>query len=241
MAEFLTTRGISYQLELLIDQAVAQITLISPYLKIPSGLLDRLKAAERRGVQIRLVYGKRELKDAEWDRLLGLKKLTVSFAEHLHAKCYANERTVIISSMNLYDFSERMNVEMGVLLTAGDGEAFRKAQEEVGRVVDASVREHPMGGVRATLTSFFQRATLSPQSGNPRKRSGYCIRCESEIPYRPQSPLCEVCYQSWAAWRNEDYPERNCHRCGKSADVSKAKPLCYACFRAEPFTPAAFA
>jgi phosphatidylserine/phosphatidylglycerophosphate/cardiolipin synthase-like enzyme len=234
MAEFLTTRGISYRLEQLIDQANTQLTFISPYLKVPVTLLERMKAAERRGVLIQMVYGKKDLKNQERDKLRALKKVAIRYSEHLHAKCYANESAIIIGSMNLYDYSEFNNLEMGVLLTAGDGDVFVKAREEVRRVLESSVHEQPPSVVREVLATLLQRPKVTNRS--PSIRTGSCIRCKSSIPYRPQAPLCDSCFKSWVAWSNEDYPERNCHRCGKVADVSKARPLCYSCFREEPFS-----
>ena len=38
------------------------------------------------------------------------------FCKNLHAKCYLNESTCIISSLNLYEFSQVNNNEMGVLI-----------------------------------------------------------------------------------------------------------------------------
>lgn len=232
MAEFLTTRGISYRLQLVIDQAVSQLTLISPFLRIPVTLLDRIKAAEEKGVHINVVYGKDELKEPERDKLCTLQSLRIRYSEHLHAKCYANEGAVIICSMNLYDYSESNNIEMGVLLTPADGDAFLNAQDEVRRLLSTSVPEKPTTSVRFNSTSVRNKPANA--------RSGYCVRCRFKIPYRPQSPLCNSCYQSWATWENDAYPEKNCHRCGQGAEVTKARPLCYNCFRAEPFTPGTF-
>lgn len=231
MAEFLTTRGISYHLELVIDQAVGQLTLISPFLRVPATLLDRMKATEQRGVRIHIVYGKEDLKQPERDKLRVLKNLTISYSEHLHAKCYVNEQAVIIGSMNLYDYSEFNNIELGVLLTPADGEIFAKAQQEVRRIVGSSVPEKLVSPVRGASSTARYPGRIRP---------GNCVRCKAEIPYRPQSPLCEPCYRSWATWGNDHYPEKYCHRCGQVADVAKARPLCYSCFRAEPFTSSAF-
>ena len=41
--------------------------------------------------------------------------IDVYFNEKLHAKCYMNEDTAIITSMNLYEASEK-NRELGVLI-----------------------------------------------------------------------------------------------------------------------------
>jgi hypothetical protein len=44
---------------------------------------------------------------------------------------------MVITSMNLYEFSEKTNREMGVLVT-GDEEAYRAAVAEVKSIVAAS-------------------------------------------------------------------------------------------------------
>lgn len=58
---------------------------------------------------------------------------------YLHAKCYLNEETCIITSLNLYEFSQVNNNEMGVLLTrADDAAVYREAYEEALRIIRIS-------------------------------------------------------------------------------------------------------
>ena len=61
MAEFLTTQGTSYHIENIIKNAKNKLVLISPYLKLSKTFFERLKDADRRGVKITLVYGKKDL------------------------------------------------------------------------------------------------------------------------------------------------------------------------------------
>jgi hypothetical protein len=237
MATFLTTLGTSSQIEQLIRGAHARLTIITPYLKLSPILFERLKEADRRGVQIHLVFGKNELQPEQTQKISELKRLRLYFLQNLHAKCYANERNVIIGSMNLYEFSERNNREMGVLLSAEDGEVTADARREIDSILAAATPQPLPGGIRATLKAMFGGAEPSaPQRAATSTAKGVCIRCKTGIGYHPFSPLCDSCYSSWAAWGNEDYPERNCHRCSKPAEVTKAKPLCPACFREDPFT-----
>jgi hypothetical protein len=242
MAEFLTTLGTSHRIEEIIRSARQRLTLISPFLKLSPLLLERLKDADRRGVQISIVYGKSELAAEEQRKLQELSNLTLYYLKHLHAKCYLNERHVIISSMNMYEFSEKNNREMSVLLGEEDAEAIAQVRSEVQSILNAAEVQRK-GGVGAVLRAVFGRKETSGRSSTePKKktRDGYCIRCGDDVRYRPESPLCDPCYRSWAAWGNEDYPENECHRCGEEAKTSKAKPLCYDCYREEPFTTASF-
>ncbi|HEX6913127.1 MAG TPA: phospholipase D family protein [Longimicrobium sp.] len=114
MPSFLTTLSTSSHIEQVIQQSQKRLTLITPYLRVSQHLLDRMREADRSGVEIQLVYGKNELRQEEMARLGELKRLKLYFLRHLHAKCYANERHVIISSMNLHEFSEKNNREMSV-------------------------------------------------------------------------------------------------------------------------------
>ncbi|MFH1015689.1 MAG: hypothetical protein V1771_01655 [Chloroflexota bacterium] len=69
MAEFLTTSGVSSNLERIVGGAQKRLVLISPYLQFPAILFERLQQADRRGVQIVFIYGKKELKDEEQSKL----------------------------------------------------------------------------------------------------------------------------------------------------------------------------
>jgi phosphatidylserine/phosphatidylglycerophosphate/cardiolipin synthase-like enzyme len=52
--------------------------------------------------------------------------------KNLHAKCYINENKAIISSMNLYDYSQTTNVEMGFLITKEkEPEAYQKMMDDI--------------------------------------------------------------------------------------------------------------
>jgi hypothetical protein len=50
--------------------------------------------------------------------------------ENLHAKCYGNETTAIITSMNFYEYSIEHNWEMGVLIDE-DNESWDSVQNEI--------------------------------------------------------------------------------------------------------------
>ena len=46
-----------------------------------------------------------------------LNYVRISFCKNLHAKCYLNEESCIVSSLNLYEFSQVNNNEMGILIS----------------------------------------------------------------------------------------------------------------------------
>ncbi|MBL7893867.1 MAG: DUF559 domain-containing protein [Bacteroidia bacterium] len=60
---------------------------------------------------------------------------------------------------------------------------------------------------------------------------GYCIRCEGEIYFDPDKPLCPNCYSSWKRYENYDYKENVCHSCGDDGSTTMSKPLCWDCYK----------
>ena len=151
MPQFLTTSGTSHLIESIIIKAKTDLVLITPYLKLSRILFERLTEANNRNVRIRLVYGKSELHPNEKRQLEALTNLELLFLENLHAKCYLNESVLVVSSMNLYEFSEKNNREMGIVLTKQeDVECFADALAEAHSIMAAAQVVSVPKGVPAT-------------------------------------------------------------------------------------------
>ena len=116
MAKFLNTSATNYFLEELIKSTNDKLILISPFLKLNNRIKELLEDKNRMKIDIRIVYGKIELKNEEINWLKELSFIRTSFCENLHAKCYMNEKMCIVTSMNLYEFSQVNNNEKGILI-----------------------------------------------------------------------------------------------------------------------------
>jgi phosphatidylserine/phosphatidylglycerophosphate/cardiolipin synthase-like enzyme len=139
MAKFLNTSGTNYHLEELIKAARDRLILISPFLKLNDRIKELLADKDRLKIDVRVIYGKSELAPAEIDWLKALTFVRTSFCKNLHAKCYLNEESCIITSLNLYEFSMVNNNEMGVLINrAQDVELYRDAYDEAQRIIRIS-------------------------------------------------------------------------------------------------------
>ena len=157
MSKFLTTTGTNYHLEELIKGASDRLILISPFLKLNDRMKELLADKNRLKIDVRIVYGKSELQPQEIEWLRGLTYIRTSFCKNLHAKCYVNESECIISSLNLYEFSQVNNNEMGILVRKyEDNEVFKDAYEEAQRIIRISDE------VRITLDEV--KAEASPVS-----------------------------------------------------------------------------
>lgn len=230
MAKFLTTRGTTSKIEYIINHAKRHVVLISPFVKIPETLFQCIQGVDKNNVKISIVFGKKDLEPEVKGQLGTLKNLKLYYLENLHAKCFFNEDTLVITSLNLYDFSEHSNREMGVLLTQKDDEiAFKEAIEEANRIINLADN--------LLKTQNDSKGSLSGRTASSRKKSegtglnGYCIRCDSKIPFNPDKPYCPTCFKEWSQWENPDYEEEYCHKCGKHKVTTIERPLCNACYR----------
>ncbi|MFL6520019.1 MAG: phospholipase D family protein [Chthoniobacterales bacterium] len=143
MAKFLTTNGINYVIEQIIKDARERIVLVSPYLQLNSRIRELLADGYRPDVDIRIIYGKKELETRERQWLNTVPHIRTSFCQNLHAKCYLNESLAVITSLNLHLYSQQNNNEMGVLLKRGpDQQMFFDVSAEVDRLVRISEPTH---------------------------------------------------------------------------------------------------
>ena len=229
MAEFLTTNGTSYHIENVIIGAKKNLVLVSPYLQISKTFFERLKDASNNNVEMKIIYGKDELKPHEKNFIEELKNIELFFFENLHAKCYFNEFEMVITSMNMYEFSEKNNREMGVFISKNnDTELFDKAVKETQSIIQSSKK------IKLTKTkeAYFQdKKNDNEYSTINKTKRGYCIRCEKRIPFHLAEPYCWSCFSTWANFQNEHYEENVCHNCGENRDTSMVKPLCYNCYK----------
>ncbi len=140
MVKFLTTLESLPKIERIIRQAKHELTLITPYLKLTQIFQDRLIEAANRNVNIKFIYGKKEeLNSEDLDKIKKLKHLGLYFCKNLHAKCYFNEDLMVLTSMNLHEFSQANNREMGVFIKLEeDPELFNNAKTEAISIIEAS-------------------------------------------------------------------------------------------------------
>ncbi|CAB5646667.1 Uncharacterised protein [Comamonas aquatica] len=139
MAKFLNTSATNYFLEELIKGAKDRLVLISPFLKLNDRMKELLEDKNRLKIDVRIVYGKSELQPQEIEWLKAQSYIRTSFCKNLHAKCYLNESDAIVTSLNLYEFSQINNNEMGILIRReDDAELYKDTYEEAQRIIRIS-------------------------------------------------------------------------------------------------------
>lgn len=238
MAEFLNTKEVAAGIQNIIQNAQAEIILISPFIKADLQIKDRLALqAGNPKVRITLVYGQRmALRPEEKALFEPLASVAVRFREVLHAKCYLNEQVALVTSMNLYNYSEANNDEMGIWVSRKDDRPlYDKIRSDVERIVNRSQVIHEPSVAKPAAMAGSRRSTRpSPRNLNPGvgiPDTGFCIRCQALVPAAPIKPYCDRHFVEWNKYGNADYQDTYCHICGDFRTTTLRKPLCPGCYR----------
>lgn len=241
MVKFLETTGVSYELTQLIKNSNEKLWLISPYLQLNDQIKIQVKNRDNCNVDIRVIF--REDGKINPDDMLFLQELTMSkvlACPNLHSKCYLNEDTAIITSMNLYQYSQQNNKEMGIKIVKEEEPGLYKEVLDEANAIISSSTLFQFEIKKKTDDSVVRRN--EPQKQTPTKqaeksdnsRLGFCIRCGEKIKFDPNHPLCDKCYQIWAKFGDPRYQEKCCHACGSNEPSHKSsyeRPICYSCYK----------
>ncbi len=218
MAKFINTRKAVSEIEDLIKNAGEKLILVSPYLKLSKDFKELLTYRNSKDKITTVIFGKQELNPDEMKFLQSLRFVILKYNENLHAKCYMNDDKMIITSLNLYEFSMANNKEMGVLIDRNDStdlQLFEDALKEVDYINETSQK--------------FELAVSKPNvvKQTNSKLTGYCIRSGNEIPFNVEKPLSYDAFKKWNEFANPDYPEKFCHFSGElsNGETSVNRPI----------------
>jgi hypothetical protein len=173
MAKFLNTDLLNEWIPRLIDETERELIIIVPYIKTSNLMYKHLHDANKRGVETTIVYRENQLTPLEKKKFEALDNLNLMHHPNIHAKCYYNEKYMIIGSMNLYEYSEKNNREMGVLMhrveieenngfgsNADDDTIFEDAIKEMQTIIKSSTFEKQS---RETRTEGFEIDIIKTQ------------------------------------------------------------------------------
>ncbi len=121
MAKLLYDSKLNSALEEIISEAESHIIFICPFFKLHDRLKDRLKLKMKEPeVRLIIVFGKNEeepsksLNKEDFEFLKSFPHVTIAYEKRLHAKYFANEKSGLVTSINLHSFSLNNNIEVGV-------------------------------------------------------------------------------------------------------------------------------
>ena len=122
MAKFVKGNGLNAEIESIFDAAEVQLTIISPFIKLHKRFKDSLKSKiNNPKLEVQLVFGKNEsnksksLSSEDFEFFKQFANVRIYYEPRLHAKYYANQTAAVLSSMNLYEYSQNNNIEFGIV------------------------------------------------------------------------------------------------------------------------------
>lgn len=259
MAKFIKGFDLNNSIEKILRDANTQLWIISPYIKLHHRYKDCLKShLTNDRLEIILVFGKNEgemqksLPKEEVDFFMNFPNIEIRYEKRLHAKFYANDSCSILTSMNLYDFSQDNNIEAGILMETslnpfGDGNLDSQSIdyfEEVIRNSELLLKKEPQykSGMLGIGKKYEKSIITENKIENLVKvkkevvstakiDKGVCIKCGIEIPLKPTVPYCKECYTGWRKHSDKNHQEKYCHVCGDGSRTSLNFPACNNCFR----------
>lgn len=159
MARILNTRKAVAALEDLMRDANEKLILVSPYLRLSKDFKELLSHRNNKDKVTIVIFGKQELKPEEMRFLESLRFVVLKYHEDLHAKCYVNDKQMIITSLNLYEFSMANNKELGVLIDR-DEEHDQSLYDEAWREIEFI----DSNSVRFEFTAANQKTEEKPET-----------------------------------------------------------------------------
>lgn len=227
MAKFLDTTGVSYHLQQLINKANEKLVLISPFLKINERIKQSLEDKNRMKIDIRVIYGKNELQPEENNWLKSMTSIRSSFCKDLHAKCYLNESEAIITSMNLYEFSQVNNNEMGIYVVKEiDPMLYNEIYEEVKRLIRISdeiiVSVEKASTKSASAVKETKSEVAAPTKTNYNGKYFSATALSKEIGISSKDLTNEIEKLKWIEKKNEEWVLTSLGK-SKGAEIKKGQ------------------
>lgn len=119
--EFIFNTEITKGIEDIVKEARKKLLLVSPFIDLSPEIKRFLvEKKEDPTFQLQILFGKnseqfyKSLKQDSFDFFKQFPNVDIRYEESLHAKFFMNDSHLILTSMNLYDYSLRRNIECGV-------------------------------------------------------------------------------------------------------------------------------
>ena len=123
MAEFVTGKALVDVVNNIIFNANKSLLIVSPFIKLDDYFKKEVFNSHRSNsnLQLTVAFGKNEkdpqrsLRAEDFEYFKEFHNVTIIYVPSLHAKYYANESKGVVTSLNLYDYSFKHNIEFGVV------------------------------------------------------------------------------------------------------------------------------
>lgn len=137
MSKFLTGKDLDDAICDIIWDTERTLLIVSPYIKLDDyfkKLFDKHENNPK--IHLILVFGKNEkavkksMSKVDFDYFKKFLNVSIIYVPNLHAKYYGNEKKGVITSINLYDYSFKNNIEFGVFRERSIRDNFTQSADQ---------------------------------------------------------------------------------------------------------------
>ena len=258
--EFLSGHHLNAAIDDIIREAKSELLIVSPYIKLHERTKEALKTLiDKPKVRVTVMFGKASGdKTTTFDKdsiafLKILPNIEIAHRQNLHAKFYANEYNSVLCSLNLYAYSQDVNIEAGYYIDNSDKSyvineqvnalnyfyeifdgaelMFDKKAEFESRLLRG--KKYKSSKVIFDTLDHSPKDKVKPKPKAKAKDkvkptakrgpSGYCIASGKEMRFNIEKPLCRAEFRLWL--EETDGGDMNCamNYCHFSGEESKGK------------------
>ena len=122
MEKFITPVNLLSELCSIVSEAKKEILIVCPFPELHHHF-KRVLRENQNNISVTFLYGKfsisedYKLHEEDFEFLKELSNIKIIYHSRLHAKFYANEKTALITSLNLNHSSHNNNIEYGIKLS----------------------------------------------------------------------------------------------------------------------------
>jgi phosphatidylserine/phosphatidylglycerophosphate/cardiolipin synthase-like enzyme len=226
MAKFLNTRKAVSEIDDLIRNAGQTLILISPYLKLAKDFKDLLTYRNSKDKVTIIIFREQALKIDELKFLEELRLVKLKSNESIHAKCYLNDEKMVITSLNLYEFSMAHNKEMGVLIersNPNDIELFDDAYKEIDYIKETSTPfNYTTKSESANDFVISKIETVAPQKTTLNGKYFSATALSKEIGISSKDLTFKIEKLKWIEKKNEEWVLTSIGK-SKGAEIKKGQ------------------
>ncbi len=219
MPVILNSEKASQLIEEIIKHSEETLSIMIPVFRLSAPLFGLLKDAAGRGIRIKIIFSSDELDDFEKKEISELEHVEICCCTEINAKCYFNEKDMIITSVDIHNFYENKNGDISIGISKNEDEVlYEDAMQLYNSFYESSI-------ILISENSKSQHKTVPAASAY----HGFCIRCAMPITFNLSKPYCRQCMNQVKEESLDNKPENYCHSCAAKTSTSLSSPQCKDC------------
>lgn len=240
--EFIAGAAVTAAIDRLIATANRAVLVVTPFFHPTADQFRALAAARLRGVGVK-IWMRDDNKPGDWQTVVeecSRMNIKVEAVPRLHAKLYASESMVILTSRNLYAASINSWDAAVVVEKAANPEGYEAGIQllrDLESYIEGLEPTHSADELEMFLLTRsaegLQKLRAAAENGNPKamRYHEFCVSCgTSRFRDEESDPQCPRCVATEHV-EGTKLDFKHCNRCGVDELRQRGRPWCRGCYR----------